>query len=130
VIAGVAIVLGAAVVAAAGARYLELRAMPEPYDFSASKGCLSRAARVQAHQPNDVWIFPTLVVRFDGEATADEWALSFAPSVEDAKAAERPDSERLLRRRNVLVSDRVADAPWDGRVLRCLRERPRAQDDH
>jgi hypothetical protein len=121
--AGVFIVLGAAVAVAAAVRYLELRAMPEPYDLAASRRCLSKTAVVRRLRVGGDWVFPGLAVRFRDDGPEEVLNLSFAPNVEAAKAAEVLDSERLQRRRNVVNFEFVADAPWDPRVVRCLRER-------
>jgi hypothetical protein len=57
----------------------------------------------------------------DRTKRSSDWELYFAPSTSKARSNETPDSDRMLRRRNVL-SDRIADfAHWDRRILRCFR---------
>jgi hypothetical protein len=100
---------------------------PARYALSPTRACLSRAADVQkVPVGRGTLTYPGIEVRFAGPSAETGgdlhvWDLYFAPSVAAARASETPDSERLLRRRNV-IANRVSGAGWDGRILRCFRE--------
>ena len=113
----------AALVALVGLVYLTFVRLPKTYDLAATRGCLSRSAAVRDIPLGEgFWLVPGFTVRFRGDGPNDELGLYFAPSIDEAQSAETPDSERMQRRRNVL-SEWVASAPWDRRVIRCLQER-------
>jgi len=100
-------------------------ANPENYDLAATRACLKGSARIIPIPRGDgIWVFPGFRARFPGGGIKNEVALYFASSTDEAKSAQVPDSDRMQRRRNVLT-EWVASASWDERVVRCLRERSR-----
>lgn len=115
-VAGLAVVLGGLAMAR--------RSEPPDYALAPTRACLSAVATVrEVPEGSGRWTYPAISFRFPDAAPDDGWELYFAPSVAAARASETPDSERLLRRRNVLAG-RVAEAAWDERILGCLRESP------
>ena len=116
-VAGVCVAL-----AATGLAFKTLKHDPSPYDAAATRACLS--SRAQVTPLRRTWGgWPSMTVRFPHTQPDEEWNLVFAPSTSAAKRDEMSDSERLLRRRNVLADE--AGAPsWDPRILRCLKPRP------
>ena len=111
-------------IAASAVGFTSLKHDPPPYDAAATRACLSSLAHVAPVQR--LWSgYPFITVRFPHTRTDEEWNLVFAPSTSAARSSEMPDSERLLRRRNVLAADRLAGAPWDPRILRCLKPKAR-----
>jgi hypothetical protein len=111
------------VLALAGAAYWAFGRTPDSYDLAASRACLTRTAVVR-EVPRRERLFPAypgLSIRFRSEPPTHV-AIYFAPNNDEAASASLSGSERLQRRRNVL-GEYLADAPWDRRVLGCLRER-------
>ncbi len=97
---------------------------PKPYDVAATRACLSSIARVSViPRGRGYWLLPGLSVNFPGSKPSDEWAIYFGASVSDAKSQEMPDSDVMLRRRNVLAERIAQFERWDRRILRCLRVR-------
>jgi hypothetical protein len=107
------------VVAAIGAAVLRPESLV--YELTATQACLSKVAQVRTlPRGKGYWVLPALHVHFAGMKSDDDWALYFASSVGEAKDNEIPDSDVMLRRRNVL-SDRIARfSRWDPRILGCL----------
>ena len=103
------------------------RSETSAYDLAATRACLAAIATVQhVRTESGIWTYPAIAVRFPDAAAHRSWELYFAPSAAAARDSETPDSERLMRRRNVLA-DRPAEVEWDERILRCLRESPAAR---
>lgn len=119
------IALAVLVVSFAAMAVVRARANPENYNLAATRACLNESARISPiPRGGGIWVFPGFRAQFPGGGIKNDTALYFASSTDEAKSAEVPDSERMQRRRNVLT-ERVASASWDERVVRCLRERPR-----
>jgi hypothetical protein len=90
------------------------------YALAATRACLSKTAKIEDVPPGQgQWSFPGFYVDFAGDSFDDPPALYFAPTVGEAKSKDTPDSDRMQRRRNVLVTV-PAYLPWDRRIVRCL----------